>query len=336
MPLLSEWQRLKAQLETQDAAVLQRLIDAYGGTYQRINPQIEALIEKMQADFDAKRLTKEGVKSSAAYRNLIGSISSELNDYEGYLKTEIRAVAERAAQTGLTTAEFLLAVALADALGIAVKDVPKDLVKGAGKDALSFLAEYLRKLAARIDELSNYHAEQIAAGILERVALGQNPAIIAEWITDAYGMGLTDAMRMCRTAQLYSFRQSAAATQLANSDILEGVVWCAELDDACMSCVAQHGTVYPVGTVCDDHHNGRCAMLPIVKGSDNPIQQTGEEWFNAQDEATQRSMMGPGKYGAWKAGQFEFSQLSKDYEDDIFGIMKGEASLSSLLGDGQE
>lgn len=337
MPLLDEWSRLKAQLDAQDAAVLTRLVEAYGGTYERINPHIDALVEKLQADLDAGKLTKANIKSSAAYRALIASITRELNDYEGYLKTELRTAADKAAKAGLSAGLFLLLAAMADALGTPVNNVPRDLVRQAGPDALAFLADYLDKLSERIDALSDYHSEQIAAGILERVGMGQNPRVIANWITDAYGMGLTDSMRMTRTAQLYSYRQANNAVQVANSDVLEGVVWCAELDDrVCMSCIALHGTVYPVGTIADDHHNGRCAMLPIVKGGDNPISQTGEDWFSAQSEASQRKMMGTSKYEAWKDGKFTFGQLSTTYEDDVFGQMRGEASLKSLLGDEQE
>ena len=74
-------------------------------------------------------------------------------------------------------------------------------------------------------------------------------------------------------------------------------------------------------------------MLPLAKGMDNPIQQTGEDWFKSLGEATQKSMLGDPKYTAWKDGKFEFSQLSKTYEDDIFGTMRGESSLKDILGD---
>jgi hypothetical protein len=162
-----------------------------------------------------------------------------------------------------------------------------------------------------------------------------NPMDIASWITDTYGMGLTDAMRMTRTAQLYSSRQAAREVNLANADLLQGLVWCTELGDgrACGSCVAQHGQVYPVDAICDDHHNGRCALLPWVKGADNPIDQTGEDWFKAQPEMVQRDILGPGKLEAYNQGKFEFSQLSKPYEDEVFGTMQREATLKELVGE---
>lgn len=334
MPVLTEWEKLRRQLDAQDAQVLERLVDAYGLTYENVSPYIDALMEYMTAQLEAGKLTKATVKSSAAYKNLIREISAELNDYEGYLKTEVRGASTNAARSGLTAGALLLATALADSLGVAVKDLPADALNSIQPDALSFLADYLKALAPKIDSLSNYHSVQIAEGILDRVALGQNPRVIATWITDAYGMGLTDSMRMTRTAQLYSYRQANNAVQVANGELLEGVVWCAELDDrVCMSCVALHGQVFPVGTLADDHHNGRCAMLPWVKGEPNPIEQDGADWFTSQSETTQKSMMGTTKWQAWQDGKFELNQISGTYQDDVFGEMRGEVSLKDLLGE---
>lgn len=335
MTLLSENDRMRKQLDSQDAKVIKRLVAAYGQSYKRLKPEIDALTEYMAAN---PKMTAAQIKKSAAYRNLIRETERELGDYSAYLKTEAQAAADQAGRSGLSSGRLLMIVALAAALGIGVKDIPAATVKQAPPDALAFLADYLRKdgpLWSKINALSGFHAEQIAQGIIERVGLGINPRDIGEWITDAYGMGLTDSLRIARTVQLYSYRQAQNAAQIANADVLQGVVWCAELGDgrACLSCVAQHGTVYPVGTICDDHHLGRCNMLPLVIGADNPITQTGEDWFMSQPESAQAEMMGPGKYTAWKEGKFEFSQLSTTHEDDVYGTMRVEASLKSLLGE---
>jgi hypothetical protein len=42
--------------------------------------------------------------------------------------------------------------------------------------------------------------------------------------------------------------------------------------------------------------------------------------------------MGPAKYRAWKAGAFEFSQLSQEYDDDVYGVLLREASLKHMVG----
>jgi hypothetical protein len=73
-----------------------------------------------------------------------------------------------------------------------------------------------------------------------------------------------------------------------------------------------------------------------VKGFDRIIEEgSGEEWFNAQSEATQRDMLGPGKYEAWKDGKFEFGDLSKTVDDPVYGPMRQEATLKELMGEGE-
>lgn len=334
-PLLEIWESLKRQAERADADALERIARSYAMTYTRVESQQQALIDQIELLQKQGAMTAQAVKRSRAYQNLISTINDELTDYSAYLRTEITTEATESAKRGFSAGNVLMIGALALALGVEAKNVPKSAVKG--DMTLDFLAKYLDPdgaLFARLNGLSAYHGAQIANGILEKVALGQNPLTIGKWIADAYGVGMTDAMRIMRTTQLYSYRQSNSELQRANSDVLQGSVWCAELDGlTCMSCVALHGQVFEAGAIADDHHNGRCAMLPWVKGEPNPIDQSGVDWFNQQSEATQRSMMGNSKYEAWQEGKFNFDQLTNTYQDEVFGNMRGETPLHKLLGD---
>lgn len=338
MTLLDTWNTLKQQANNEDADTLERLARAYAAGYARIDPHVQALIEQIEEKLKSGDVSPAQVRNMAAYKNLIEAAHEELDDYTAYMRTEITTAIQDSAKRGLIDSATLITAAIAFSLLIEPGDVPKDTVRLPGNTALDFLAEYLSpegELYKRINGLSNYHAEQIASGILQYVGEGWGPRKIADWITDSYGMGLTDALRITRTAQLYSYRQANRQSQLANADLLDGLVWCAELGDgrACASCIALHGTVFPVGTLCDDHHNGRCALLPIVKGGKSPIEQTGEAWFSEQDEETQKSILGVGKFDAWSEGKFEFSQLSTTYDDDVFGEMRRESTLQELLAD---
>jgi hypothetical protein len=93
-----------------------------------------------------------------------------------------------------------------------------------------------------------------------------------------------------------------------------------------------HGTIHPATETLNDHHNGRCAMVPLVEGYDNPVTETGEQWFERQDEATQRGVLGNSKYEAWKQGKFRLSDLPEEHDDDVYGPMKTEKALYRLLG----
>lgn len=335
--LLETWKKLKARADDADSLVLERMAKAYATGYARIDPQVRMLTEQIEALQASGKLTTSQIKNSAAYKNLITAVTRELDDYSAYMRTELSTAVTESAQRGLFDGNELLLAGVAMALGVEVKDVPKNTILYPNDKTLEFLADYLNPegaLYGKIYNLAGFYADEIASGIIERVGQGMNPRVIAEWITDEYGMGLTDSMRMCRTAQLYSYRQASALVRRENADIINYDVWCAELDDrTCDSCIAMHGTLAPAGTVCNDHHNGRCDYVAWVKGADNPIEQTGEAWFNEQDEATQRGIMGDAKWEAWNEGKFEFSALSKEYENDVFGTMRGTASLKDLLGD---
>lgn len=335
--LLTTWAKLKAAADNADGAVLERIARAYAAGYVRLDPKIQTLTEQIDALQKAGKVTSAQIKASAAYKALMAAVASELEDYTAYLRTEITDAATVSAKVGVNSEVTLLMAALADSLGVEVKDVPKDSILRPNDKTLEFLAKYLDDegaLFGKIYNMSGYYAEEISAGILERVGQGMNPKVIAEWIADEYGYPLTDALRQMRTVQLYSYREAQAAVQVENADVLQGVVWDAELDDVvCMSCVALHGQVFPVGTVCDDHHNGRCAMIPWLKGEPNPIEQTGADWFSTQSESTQKSMMGDEKWQAWKDEKFTFDKLSTTYENDVFGTMRRESSLKELLGE---
>ena len=73
-------------------------------------------------------------------------------------------------------------------------------------------------------------------------------------------------------------------------------------------------------------------MLPLsIFG--NPVEQSGEDWFRSQSSEQQRAMMGPGKYQAWQEGKFEFSALSTQRPDEVYGQMRTETPLKDLVHD---
>jgi hypothetical protein len=66
-------------------------------------------------------------------------------------------------------------------------------------------------------------------------------------------------------------------------------------------------------------------------GLPQPEIEPGEQWFKRQPEAFQRERMGPGRFDAWKAGKFDFRDLSVPYNDPVYGEMLREATLKGLL-----
>jgi hypothetical protein len=73
-------------------------------------------------------------------------------------------------------------------------------------------------------------------------------------------------------------------------------------------------------------------MLPLTVGSRNQFEGAGEAYFNSLSAAEQKALLGPGKYDAWQAGKFSFSQLATTHTDEVYGEMRSVASLAQLLG----
>lgn len=314
----------RAALARQDQAVMSRLISAFTALYGRLSDKIELLARDLA---DAENLTAGKLARMDRYRALLAAVQDELTRYGTYAHVEMATAADAAIAAAQRDAR-----ALVTAVSPSVAGQFGALHTDAVRVLLSFL-DPQGPLFARLEALAPYGAQQVADTIVEKIAAGYNPAQWAGAIRDQLGVPLTDALRMARTVQLYSYRESSRASYVANSDVVSGWIWFAELDsDTCLSCVAQHGTVHSNDETLDDHYNGRCAMVPNVIGVENPVTQGGQAWFDSLPEEQQRAMMGTGRHEAWKAGKFDFAALSRQQPDLVYGHMRSETPLKDLVG----
>lgn len=313
--------RQRKEIDKADEANLQAVADAYALMYDRMQGDIDSFLRALE---ELDQPTQAEIKQLPEYKRLIRRANDELDRFTAFLETVIGTAAIAAIGLGLAHSEALVNVSIGGGFS--------GLDSGAMRQLLQYLAPD-GPLYARLAELTGATVDSVVQAIIDGVASGLNPRTIASQIQSAFGGGLTDALRNTRTVQLYSYRDSARANYMASGGIVTGWIWWAELDaDVCLSCVAQHGTVHPLDESLEDHYNGRCSALPYIEGIIEP-EQTGQEWFEALPEAQQRGMMGDSKYQAWKDNKFEFSQLSQAHENEVYGTMRSEASLVSLLGE---
>lgn len=176
------------------------------------------------------------------------------------------------------------------------------------------------------------------------IAAGWSPLRTARNIRDiTENLPASQANTLLRTLQLTSYRDGTAIQQTANQDIASQVIRIAALDDrTCLSCIALHGTVIwdseadagsPVPRV-DDHWNGRCTSVVQVKGRTLNV-QSGVDWFNNLSATRQQQQASfassPGKWEAFKNGDVTLQDFVHQHQDDTFGQMVTEASLSGAL-----
>lgn len=169
---------------------------------------------------------------------------------------------------------------------------------------------------------------QLIRGILS----GDNPRHTAELMVAATGErftgGLARALNISRTEILDAMRSAQRATDLANPGIVTGWVWSAHLGArTCRSCIAMHGTVYPVeepGPL--DHQSGRCARVPKTASwaalgfPDIPEPPSSipdaADWFDSLTGEEQRGILGARGWDAWRRGDYPMSDWAQRRSTD--------------------
>lgn len=322
---LEEFRKL---LDKQDLKALNQLIGAYRGIYGRLKVQIDALI----LEIANKQPTPAQLVKMARYKALITQTAEELQGFQALTRLQLEDVTRLGIALGEQHTRELISITATGTPQISgmFNVLPTETIEA----LLGFLAPD-GALYQRLSQLYKFRTQEIADALVQGVALGYNPVKIANQIFRAkLGVALTDALRMVRTAQIWSYREASRASMIANGDVVEGWIWYSALDQrVCLSCVALHGSIHTNQERLNDHYNGRCTQVPLVRGFGALLQEgEGQRWFEGLSESEQRKMMGNTRYEAWKAGKFDFTRLTDEHDDPIYGPMKGERTLKDLLG----
>lgn len=181
----------------------------------------------------------------------------------------------------------------------------------------------VERASEQITKLSYPLSDQATASmrreLVRGMVNGSNPREAARLMLKRteglFNGGLSRAMTIARTEMLDAQRAAAALTEQANTNILAGWVWSASLSArTCPSCWAMDGQEFPLDqSGPDDHQSGRCTRVTKTKswkelGFDLPeppsLMPDAAATFNALPKVDQLQVLGPGRYQAWKAGDF--------------------------------
>ena len=302
-----------------------RLVRAYGGVYQQILPQIEALTLELEATPNVSLWKKVKLRR---LKDLKRQIELEVSRFSTFMEGDLREGIFRSIDLG---GQYSRAMVGAFVPGVRIRW--NKLSSEAIEMLLGFMSEG-SSLRQSLDALGPGVADLVAETLTKSLALGMNPRRIAAELRGAVGQGLTWALRTSRTTQLYAYREATRANYVANGDVVQGWRWLAAKDRrTCLACLAMDGREFPLSQPLEDHWNGRCTMVPVLIGMERVQFETGREWFEKQPEAVQQAMMGKAKWEAWQNKQFEFEQLSVRKPDRAWGHMRFEATLKELLGE---
>lgn len=338
-------------IERADADTLRRIVAAYQAIYTRLQGDIQALADILDA---GKPLTEGQLVRLDRYKQLLDDTAYEMERYGQYLTVELSSSARTALALGEQHARELIAAST----GLLSAKF-QALNPGAIEALVDFLDPKGKLFATLPEKLGAWTKQNVADAIIEFVGVGKNPTALARHLRKVYGYSLESSLTTARTVQLYAYREANRASYLANSDIVGGWFWMSALTpNTCMACVRMHGTWHPNTERLNDHHRGYCTMLPAIGGQTefefsgenwknaqgkrhaagwgsttiDGTYKTGEEWFARLPEAHQRRMMGETKFDAWKAGKFSFDSLATEREDSVYGWMKAVTPLKELIG----
>lgn len=145
-------------------------------------------------------------------------------------------------------------------------------------------------------------ADGILDALLNGVAQGVHPTKIAQDMMDGLGIGLQQAMNTARTETLRAYR-AASLAQYEQSGLVRGYKRISARDErVCAGCLFTDGQVYEDLSQFDEHNQGRCAAVPLLIGLEDANWQSPTDWFEGQGETVQESILGTGRFEAWKNG----------------------------------
>lgn len=161
--------------------------------------------------------------------------------------------------------------------------------------------------------------------LIRGIDVGANPReAAARMVARAEGGfngGLTRALVISRTEILDAYRQTSHQIHNANSDVVTGWQWWAELDRRCCpSCWSMHGREFPTAAPGpDDHQQGRCTRLPVLAPwsqlgitTPEPPAETvdARSRFLSLPQAAQVAVMGPARLALLLSGRIGWTDLA--------------------------
>lgn len=316
--------RFRRLLEAREAATMQELARRWVRLERALADQLELLATEIAARQAAGQVVSADlVRLSKRYLSLQQQVLAELSQYAGFAAETIAAEQRWMMATGVQHGSELLRAALS--------------VRG-GFDVLPTAAlEHMAGYVADGSPLRQYFARMypsamqgIMDALFEGLARGQGPRQIAKRMRDEMGVAARTAINSARTEPLRVYREASLA-QYRKSGLVDGYIRVASKSvRTCMACLVKDGEWFPLDVAFEEHNQGRCRPIPARQGQPYPGTQ-GLDWFQTQSPATQKLMLGPGRYAAWKDGKFDLRDIAEHHVDPVWGNSWQERPLARLV-----
>ncbi len=287
-------QRFRTQLKDRRDTTAQTLTDAHAQTVQQLHPQLDETykaIEAKQQSTDGNiplSWLSEGGRLDALKR----FIAERIDQFSVFAKVTVSQVVEWALMMANQAASVFLKNGQP---GLSPEPTPQSTV-------LKLLNGARDNLAGLFGTLGKNAAKGIEDVLVLALTLGDRVSSIAESIKTVLDEPRWRSIAIAATEMFRIFNDGLLSNYKVNAHVIIGWSWQCKLSPhSCACCVALHGTIHKLTETLEDHVNGECQPLPYWSGQE--LGQSGTDWFNEQDEATQRAILSTNvAYDLWKSG----------------------------------
>lgn len=274
-------------------------------------------------------VTEAMILRDARFQRLMFQARAEYARYADDIEEQISNVQELSLATGISDANKVLNLAIEEAgLALDFEMLNVDAINtmiGLTADGTPLRTLLMREYGAAATGMSD--------ALTKGLALGLNPRKVAQDMADGFGIALNKAMLISRTEMMRSYRM-AEQEQYRQSNVVEGYKRLAVKDDkTCLGCLMQDGEFYANEEDFAEHPNGRCTLVPVLRGGIAPDWTNGREWLASLPPERQRAILGNERFELWQSGSVTLEQFATLKENPTWGGSFVPTPLKDLNGD---
>ncbi len=306
----------RAALLAREQAAMQEQARRWLQVEQALSAQVDASTLQLIANGD---FTVSQAMRSRRWQALMEQTRDELRRYENYLEPRIVAGQRDMITQALTHSAQAIDAAAGGQIVVPFNRLPVSAVEG-----MVGLAGDGSPLRAVLDDAAGAGADALGRELVNGVALGLNPREVARRaLRLGLGQSFTRMQALSRTEQLRVYRITSLESY-ANSRVVKSYRRLSARDRrTCPACLFADGNEYPIEYGFDEHVQGRCTMIPVLRNVPPVRFETGQEWFRAQDESAQLAILGRGRFDLWRRGEASLDDMvSRDWSDTWGGSLR--------------
>jgi hypothetical protein len=302
----------RAQRLAEDQAAMRRLLNRWMGIEEALAGDVEALAEQIVAA--GPGVTTRTLLEWERAQRLLLAAREEVGRFQVFASRMIDAGRSEAINAGLTWGVDVMRISY-EAAGSAYPTLTRMTAQ-----AVMGIPELAAAAQTEVISLATPEALEAMLAAMARAAATQ-PEVsdVAQAAFDQLGQGLDSSITAYRSVTGDAYREATRQQFLASGMVQAYRRVSARAANTCLGCLLADGMIVPSIEEFDEHLNGLCELIPVVDGLPMDEWQVGADWLREQDPDTQRHVLGPGRFEAFKEGRVSLEDLRSRKVDPQHG-----------------